>query len=45
MDRLEAVPVDVRVVLSRADVGMTEQFLDRSQVRAACQKMRGEAMP
>ena len=46
-------PVDVpqpvsrymRINLRRADVGMTEQFLNHPQIRPVFQQMRGEAVP
>ena len=41
---LEAVAVHVRVMLGRSDVGMTEQFLDGSQISTARQEMRRETM-
>ena len=45
VDRLEAVAIDVGVVLRRADVGVAEQFLHRAQVGAAGEQVRGEAVP
>ena len=44
VNRLEAVSVHVRVMLGRSNIGMTEQFLDGSQIGSACQEMRGETM-
>jgi len=41
---LEAVSVHMRVMLGRSNVGMTEQFLDGSQIGAARQEMRGETV-
>ena len=37
--------VDMRVALRGAEARMAEQFLDRPQVGAALQQMRGEGMP
>jgi hypothetical protein len=45
VDRLEPVAVHVRVVLRGADAGVAEQLLDRAQVGAAGQEVRGKAVP
>ncbi len=41
----QPIASDVRVDLSRADVGMPEQFLDDAQVSAVFEKVGGEAVP
>src|SRR3546814_12357676 len=42
--RNEARRIDLGVALRRRQRGVTEQFLDRAQVAAIGQKMRGEAV-
>src|SRR5205823_5547312 len=42
---LEAVAIDVRVVLGSLDRGVAEEFLHGTEVGAAGQEMRGEAVP
>lgn len=42
---LEAFPRDVRVYLSSADVGVTEQHLDDPKVGAMIQQVSSEGMP
>ena len=43
-NRLESASVHMRVDLCGGDVGMPQQFLDDTQIRAAGQQMRGERM-
>ena len=45
MDRLEAVAVDVRVVLRGLNRGVAEEFLNGSQVRTASEYGRRETVP
>ena len=45
VDVSEAHGVDVRIDLGRADVGMTQEFLDGSDVRTVREHVRGEAVP
>ena len=45
MNFAEPVASDVRVNLRRADIGVTEQFLDHPQICAMLQQMRRKAVP
>lgn len=45
VDRREALGIDVRVALSGLQGGMTEDLLDRAQVRPALQEVRRRRMP
>ena len=45
MNRLEAIAIDVRVLLRCPNVGVSKQFLHGPQVGAAGEQMRCEAMP
>jgi hypothetical protein len=45
MNLAQAIPGDMSVNLSRADVGVAEQFLDHAQVGAVFEQMGGEAVP
>lgn len=40
----EPIGIDVRVNLRRRDVGMAQQFLDNTQIRAAADEVAGEAV-
>jgi len=44
VDRLQALAVDVGVMLGRSDIGMAQQFLDGAQIGAARQQMGGETV-
>src|SRR5687767_7473935 len=41
----EILPIDVRVELSRRDVGVAQHLLDGAQIGAPLQQVRGERMP
>src|SRR6185312_5541611 len=45
VDAAQMARVDVAVDLRRRERAVAEQFLDRAQVRAAVQEMRGESVP
>ena len=45
VDLLETRLVDVRVDLRGGEAGVAEHFLDRAQVRAMAEQVRGEGMP
>src|SRR5439155_18735943 len=45
VDRFQATAIDVRVVLRGLNRGVAEEFLHGSQVRAAAEQVRGEAVP
>ena len=42
VDRFEPRPVHMGVALRRADIRVPEQLLNRAQIRAALQEVRGE---
>ena len=44
MDRLHVLDVQVCVNLGRADGRVAQHFLDRSEVGAAAEKVRGEGV-
>src|SRR3990172_3606106 len=41
----ELCGVDVRIALRRAETGVSQQFLDRTQVGASAEQVRSEGMP
>ena len=45
MDFFKAFCVDVRVYLSCADVGVSEHFLNQTQISAVSQQVSGEGVP
>ncbi len=45
VDGLQAAVFDVRINLRGADTGVPQHFLEGSDIRTACQQMRGKTVP